>query len=154
MGLVSLLVKKLFNHPRLLITRLYALKIHLTHKSHLFHLNCIIPFLIHWRNPILQAHMHGASYLCFFHLLSCLSQECSYASRLHAVSHNTMISPQTARHALVLTYVQWALSDTKCGCLHCYIFLSCWFAQLGCSQTKSSTTWVYQCISGFIGNIT
>jgi len=127
-GLVSLLIMKLFNHPRLLVTHLYTLKIYLTHRSHLLHSNCTIPSLMHCRNITLQAHVYDASYLWFFRLLSCLIQECAYASKLHAVSHNTMIGPRSARHAIALTYVLWALSDTKCGCLHCYIFIAYWFA--------------------------
>ena len=60
------------------------------------------------------------------------------------VSHSAMISPWTTLHALALTYVMWALSNTKCGCLHFYIFFIYWFTQLHCSWTKTSpkSCWV------------
>ena len=154
LGLVSFMIRKLFNHPRLLITHLYALNIHLTHRSHFLHSNCTIPFLMDWRNLTLRTIIRDASYLCFFHFLACYSQECAYASKLHVVSHSTMRSPRTIQHALALTYVMWVLWNTKCCCLHCYIFLGCWFPPLGCSRTKPSPTWVYQCVGGCIGSIT
>ena len=153
LGLVSLPIMKIFNHLRLLITHMYALKINLTHRSHFLHLNCTIPSLMHWRNLTLQALVHDVIYLFFFRFLACHSKECAYASKLHAMSHINMISPWASQHALALTYVMRALWNTKCGCLHCYIFLACWFTQLGCSRTKPSSTWVNQCASGCIGNI-
>ena len=109
LGLVSLPIMKLFNHPRLLITHMYELKIHLTHILHFLHSNCTIPLLTHWRSLTLQALVHDTSYLCFFHLLACLSQECDFASNLHVVSHNTMIILSTFRHAHALTYVLWSV---------------------------------------------
>lgn len=154
LGLVSLPIMKLFNPPRLLITHLYALKIHLTHRSHFLHSNCTIPLVMHWRSLTLQALMHDASYLCSFHLLACLSQECAFASKLHVVSHITMIIPWTIFHAHALTYAPWALWNMTCGCLHCYIFPVCWSTQLGYLRTKPSWTWVYQCVGGCIGSIT
>jgi len=104
-GLVSLPIMKLFNHPRLVITHLYALRIHITHRSYFLHSNGMIPSLMHWRNLTLQEVICDTSYLFFFRLLARLSQECAYASKLHIVSHNTMISPWAARHAIALTYV-------------------------------------------------
>jgi len=151
---ISLLIMKLFNQPRLLITHLYALNIHLTHRSHFLHSNYTIPLFMHWRSLTLQALVHDASYICFFRLLTCLSQECAFSSNLHVLSHKTMISPRTVHHAHVLTYVMWELWSMKCGCLHCHIFLVCWSAQLGYSPTKPSPTWVYQCTSVCIGSIT
>lgn len=153
LGLVSLLIRKSFNHPRLLITHVYALKIDITHRSCFVHLNYTIPSLICCRNLTFQEHIQDASYLCFFRLIACNSQQCSYASKLHVVSCGTMISPLTTC-PLVLTYVLWELGNTKCAFLHCYIFLACWFTQLGFSRTKPSWTWVNQCIGVCIGNIT
>ena len=76
----------------------------------------------------MQANMRDTSCLCLIHFLACHSQECAYDSNLHVVSHNTVVSPRTISHALALTYVLWAVRNTKCGCLHCYIFLAYWFA--------------------------
>lgn len=117
MGSPSCPIMKFFNHPRLLITRPYALKIHLTHRSHILPSNCTIPLLMLWRSLTLQALVYDASCLCFFNLLASHIQEFAFASKLHVVTHNTMTSPQTICHAHALSYVPWELWNTKCGCL-------------------------------------
>lgn len=57
-------------------------------------LELTFPLLMHWRSLTLQALMCNASYLCFFRFLACLSQGCAFTSKLHVVSHNTIISPR------------------------------------------------------------
>jgi len=69
------------------------------------------PLKLH--NPI--SHPSEKSYIAstrlwcklslFFHFLACHSQKCAYCSKLHIVSHNTIISPQTLCHANEITYV-------------------------------------------------
>lgn len=102
-------IRKLFKHSRILITHLYTLEINLTLRSHFLHSNCTIPLLIHCRSLTLQALVRDESYLCFLHLFACLNQKCDFSSKLHVVSHITMIIPQTICHVHALTYVPWAL---------------------------------------------
>lgn len=49
-------------------------------------------------DPIAHA-LEDESYLFFSCLLTCHSQECDFASKLHFMSHNTMMSPWTSCHA-------------------------------------------------------
>lgn len=105
--LVLVSIRKLFKHQRLLITHRYAMKILPSHISHILHSNCTIPLLMHWRSLTFQALVHDVIYLSFFHFPSCPSQESTYDSKLHVVSHNTMINPWT-----VLIYMHSLIS---CG---------------------------------------
>lgn len=122
--LVSLPIRKLFEHQRLLITHLYALKINHTQ---------ILPPLLELHNPI--AHLLEEPYTtstlmqrkwstCF--TFSCMSQsrECVHLTSTRSVTQ-LMVSPQIACHALTLTYVLWMHLNSKCVFLHCYIFLVC-----------------------------
>lgn len=66
--------------------------------------------------------------LSLFIYFTCMSQPGAFICFKVACSHSTVVSPQISLHTLELTYVPWTSWSMKCGCLHFYIFLSCWFA--------------------------
>jgi len=105
--LVSLQIRKLLKHPRLLITHLYALKIKPTHKFFFLHLNHMITSLTHWMNHTQQTHLWGIICLSFSCFIVYFSQESAHTYHLHAVCYNTMLSPQRACLVLSLFSFLW-----------------------------------------------
>jgi hypothetical protein len=79
---------------------------------------------------IASTRVHDASCLCFFRLLACHSQECAYAST-SARSVTQHHDKSTDCMSCTCTHLcSVGTFKLKCVCLHCYIFLVCWFAQL------------------------
>jgi len=83
--LISLPVRKLLKHSRILNTFGFSLKINKTSRFHFFHSNYMVPSLMHWRNLTLQAHMHNISGIPFSCFLACQNQENAYTQHLHIV---------------------------------------------------------------------